>query len=161
VIDTSSVIRSRDLVQGETQQKIAFAKLDGLVHDGVLVYPPQVVTELDRYATKDLPFRWAKRNEGRATRFVVTYAEVQSVLAVARVIDPSRAGGAEEADPYVIALAKQLKDRGCEVTVLTDDFDDIPNVKYSLATGCGLLQIPVLRAKPFLAEQKIWPKAAT
>lgn len=160
VVDTSSLIRARDLVQGQVDQRFVFAQLDGLVHRNELVYPIQVLRELEQHidAETDPPYAWAKRNQALAARRSVTMLDIRRVLALAQVIDPDKVGGVEEADPYVLTLADVLKAEGHQVTVITDDFRDRLPVKLSLSTGCGLLGIPSVPIQPFLAQQRIWPR---
>jgi hypothetical protein len=85
VIDTSSIIAVRRLVPRVDQPRV-FVKLDSLVTGDSLVYPAQVVDELERYSdtssgNPDLPFQWAKKNQARATRHGPQFAKVREVLA--------------------------------------------------------------------------------
>jgi len=161
VIDTSSIIAVRRLVP-RTDQPVVFGKLDALVTSDSLVYPTQVVEELERYSdtssgTPDLPLLWAKRNQLRATRHGPQFEKVREVLAhpqVRNILDPDKIG-VEEADPYVLGLAMFLKDQG-EVTVITEERRDRPG-KMSINTACGLLRLYCLSMEPFLAQQGIWP----
>jgi Domain of unknown function (DUF4411) len=161
VIDTSSIIAVRRLVPRADQLKV-FGKLDSLITSDALVYPAQVVDELERYSdtssgNPDLPFQWAKRNQARATRHGPQFEKVREVLAhpqVRNIVDPDKAG-VDEADPYVLGLAIYLKDQG-EVTVITEERRDRPG-KLSMNTACGLLRMYCLSMEPFLAEQGIWP----
>jgi hypothetical protein len=161
VVDTSSIIAVRRVVPRGDQPGV-FAKLDSLMATDVLVYPVQVVEELERYTettsgNPDLPFQWAKRNQPQATRHGPQFEKVREVLAhpqVRNVLDPDKTG-VDEADPYVLGLAMSLKDQG-EVTVITEERKDRPG-KMSLNTACGLLRLYCLSMEPFLAQQGIWP----
>jgi hypothetical protein len=161
VIDTSSIIAVRRLVPRGEQPKV-FGKLDLLIASDALVYPVQVVDELERYAdttsgNPDLPFQWAKRNQPKATRHGPQFEKVREVLAhpqVRNILDPDKTG-VDEADPYVLGLAMLLKDHG-EVIVITEERRDRPG-KLSLNTACGLLRLYCLSMEPFLAQQGIWP----
>ena len=127
-----------------------------------LVYPSQVVDELERYldtssGNPDLPYQWAKRNQAHATRHGPQFEKVREVLAhpqVRNIVDPDKAG-VEEADLYVLGLPMYLKDQG-EVTVITEERRDRPG-KLSINTACGLLRLYCLSMEPFLAQQGIWP----
>lgn len=161
VVDTSSIIAVRRLVP-RVNQPTVFGKLDTLVTSDSLVYPAQVVDELERYSdtssgNPDLPFQWAKRNQARAIRHGPQFEKVKEVLAhpqVRNIVDPDKAG-VDEADPYVLGLAMYLKDQG-EVTVITEERRDRPG-KLSLNTACGLLRLYCLSMEPFLMQQGIWP----
>lgn len=161
VIDTSSIIAVRRLIP-RTDQPAVFRRLDALVTSDSLVYPAQVIDELERYSdvssgNPDLPFQWAKKNQVRATRYGPQFEKVREVLAhpqVRNILDPDKTG-VEEADPYVLGLAMYLKDQG-DVTVITEERRDRPG-KLSMNTACGLLRVYCLSMEPFLAEQGIWP----
>jgi len=160
VIDTSSIIEVRRRVPHGNQRAV-FQKLDELVATGTLVYPIQVVTELEaqydpKSATPDLPYDWVKRNQKMATRHGYLFDRVREVLQHPQakfVLDPEKVG-TEEADPYILGLALHLKEQG-DVTVLTEETRDRPD-KLSLNSACGLLRIYCLRIVPFLAQQGIW-----
>lgn len=51
------------------------------------------------------------------------------------VVDPNKSS--EDADPYVLARAVQLRAQGLEVVVVTDDDVDRMPIKISLTTACG------------------------
>lgn len=102
-------------------------------------------------------YRWAKKNQAKATRHGVQFGMVKEILAhpqVSRVVDPDKAG-VEEADPYVLALAVYLKREGYDVTVLTEETKNRPD-KLSMNTACGLLRLWCLSIEPFLVERNIW-----
>lgn len=164
VIDTSSIIAVRRIIPAvpARQRRSVFSQLDGLVADGSLVYPIQVVKELGQYTSApatspDLPYQWAKKNQLRATRHGRQYTVLKEILAhpqVKSVVDPDKIG-TEEADPYVLALAVYLKSDHV-VTVLTEERKDRPD-KLSMNTACGLLQLFCLSMEAFLAHVRIWP----
>ena len=160
VIDTSSLIQIKQVVPAE-HRKMVFAHLSELVERDVLVYPAEVVAELGRAAKPgDMPHQWATQNEEHATRHGSMLTEVSQILRhahVRRVLDPDKATGVDEADPYVLALALHLK-QGSDVMVLTEERRDSPK-KLSMASACGLLRFFCLSIEPFMAQQKIWPSA--
>lgn len=161
VIDTSSVIGVKQQLEARVQPRI-FKALDALVENGALVFPKQVVMELDEGYTgskrdSDLPLNWIKRNEERGCWAKTDWDLVKLVLASAEnLVDEDRTSGIEPADPYVLSLAKHLADDGHRVVVLTEDRNDKPK-KMSLATACGLFDIASLPVLAFLKQQGIWP----
>lgn len=101
---------------------------------------------------------WARTNSVKACRHGPDYSAVKRVLErVSDVIDPDKASGAEDADPYVIALALRLREAGEDATVVTEDRKDKP-AKMSLATACGLWSIPTVPFEAFLAHLGIWTR---
>lgn len=89
----------------------------------------------------DEPLEWARRNRVAATRHGVDLESVRRALAkVPTVLDVDKTAGADEADPYVLGLALSLKDRGHEVTVVSEERKDKPD-KTSMNTACGLLRL--------------------
>lgn len=160
IIDSSSIIEIRRAIPSKDQKKI-FERLTQLVNNDRLVYPKMVLDELERYLidpdNPDLPYAWTKENETKATRFKISLEEVKDVLAqpqIARILDPDKPPKPEEADPYILALAIQLKGQ-TPVKVLTQEHKDTPK-KLSLNSACGLLGIVSLPIEPFLAQQSIW-----
>jgi hypothetical protein len=82
---------------------------------------------------------------------------VKEVLArVPEVLDPDKPRGAEEADPYILALAVELKRDGRDVTIITQEKTDKPG-KLSLSSAAGLLKIPAVTVLPFLKSQGLLP----
>ena len=61
------------------------------------------------------------------------------------VVDVNKAG--EDADPYVLALARQLESSGHTVCIVTEDTVD--RSRISIATACGRLQIDYCRVRDF------------
>ncbi|HYS56715.1 MAG TPA: hypothetical protein VEM34_01060 [Burkholderiales bacterium] len=163
VIDTSSITEVRRIVPADRQVAV-YAGLTELVVKEVLVFPKQVVGELRNYTGSpknkpDLPYDWATKNEGLATRFGFSAASLRKVLShslARRVVDPDKSG-AEEADPYVLELGIRLKEQGHEVTILTEDRKDKPE-KISLHTAASILRLVPLGVEAFLEVQNIWNK---
>jgi|SRR6266850_4920852 len=161
VIDTSSILQVRRTVP-KTHLAEVLERLDALVEVGAVVYPTEVVKELERFSnpdptTPDRPLEWVQKNEAKATRFGHQFETLKEILKhsqVRRVVDPDKAG-VEEADPYVLALAVHLK-ATYDVTVLNEERKDKPH-KISIATACGLLKLLSLPMEPFLADRGIWP----
>jgi hypothetical protein len=91
-----------------------------------------------------------------ATRHGTDFELVRRVLAkVPTVLDPDKPGGADEADPYILGLALNLKDKGHEVTVVSEERKDRPD-KMSLNTACGLLRLYCVPLMGLLRDQDIF-----
>jgi hypothetical protein len=68
VFDTSSIIEIRRSIENARKQAV-FRAMSSLVSSGRLVFPIQVVKELERFADPNLPdaqYLWAKANEEMA-----------------------------------------------------------------------------------------------
>lgn len=166
VIDTSSIIQVRQSIPPPDRPKV-FNALTAAVDRGVLLFPKQVLDELEeatnarRDKTKpDLPYEWAKRNGGAATREGFSGENLVRILEdpiIARVVDPDKLGK-EEADPYILELATRLAAQGHAVTVLTEDMKEKGVIKTSLRTACSILRIPSYGIEIFLERHGIWRK---
>jgi hypothetical protein len=162
VIDTSSIVEIRRGLVPSTSIPNVYRALGRLVDANSLVYPKQVLGELEEYTgfvknKPDLPYEWAKKHEGQATRFGFDDKNLSKVLShsiVRRVVDPDKSGR-EEADPYVLELATRLRDSGHHVTVITEDRKNKPT-KLSLDSACGLLRIVSLPIQVVLESESIW-----
>lgn len=158
VIDTSSICEVRRAVPIAVRKQ-TFAGLTKLVNDGRLVYPPEVLDELKRTADLKAPdeqYLWAKTNSEVANaRGKCELSDVKPVLdAVPNVLDPQKDSGAEEADPYVLAVARKLRSEGVDARVVTQETKDSPS-KMSLNTAAGILGIPCVPLKAFLTAESI------
>jgi hypothetical protein len=168
VIDTSSIIAIRRLISNHKQMKPVMTELDAYVHRGAIVFPLQVVGELERLTDEivrkqgsDPPYAWAKKNDRKATRHGPVYGEAKRVLQrVPNLIDPNKisVGGVDDADPYVIGLALAIlaAESHHVVTIITEDFNTSPH-KTALADAAGLFRIPTVRCRTFLRDEEIWP----
>jgi hypothetical protein len=84
-----------------------------------------------------------------------TLEEVKRVLEIVPdILDPSKESGADEADPYVLALAKKLRDLGIDARVITEETKNSPT-KLSLNTACGMLGIPSVPLLGLLRAENI------
>jgi hypothetical protein len=158
VIDTSSIIAVRRDVTVAVR-KNAFAKLTQLVNNGRLVFPPEVLDELERNTDPKNPdeqYQWCNDNAAKAYALEsCDHDDVKAVLAdVPTVLDPEKESGVEEADPYVLALAQKLRAAGVDARVVTQESKDTP-LKMSMSTAAGVLGIPCVPLKAFLAAEKI------
>ena len=159
VADTSSIVEVRRIVRRQDQDGV-FRALSQLVNDDVLIYPVQVVKELERYkgggSGQDRPYEWVKENQEHATRHGTDFESLKAILEhpqVRQIVDPDKIG-VEEADPYVLELAARFRETYA-VTVLTEEIRDKP-AKLSMNTACGLLRLVPLRMGAFLVQQGIW-----
>ena len=157
VVDTSSVAESRRSIEN-TKKKQVFESMGTLVSDGRIVFTKQVVGELERAADAGSPdpqYLWAKQHSAKATEHAPSFEEVKGILsAVPTVLDPDKDAGAEEADPYLLALAVRLRGEGKDARIVTEEIRDTPR-KMSLNTACGLLGVPSVPLKAFLRFEGI------
>ena len=127
--------------------------MSALVEEGRLCYPKEVVGELERAADPKAPdaqYLWAKQHETRASEPKPALEIVKRILAaVPTVLDPDKDMGAEEADPYVLAMAVHLRSENQDARIITEEKNDTPS-KLSLRTAAGLLGIPSVPLKAFL-----------
>jgi Domain of unknown function (DUF4411) len=173
VIDTCSVIEIRrtSLQIPRAKQPAIYRALTALVTEGILVYPRQVLAELERQTSTikakgqiDLAYEWAHQNAEEACKHATDYRALRDALAVEGVedlLDSDKAGGVEPADPYVLGLAHQLRGSH-EPCVITEDRKNAPD-KIGLASAVGLVGIPVVPIRAFLRNRNIWrvPSGAT
>jgi hypothetical protein len=152
VIDTSSVAEIRRSIENSKKANV-FSRMGTLVQEGRLVFPKQVVDELQRGADLQSPdpqYKWAKQHEVKATECVPSFEEIKDILAVvATVLDPDKDTGVEEADPYILAVAVRLRAEEKDARIVTEETKDIPR-KMSLRTAAGLLGVPAVPLKAFL-----------
>ncbi len=149
VIDTSSLLGVRETF-GRTRESKVLTRLGERAASGNLIFPPEVLGELERGAADapDAPLLWARANRAFAER-KANLETVKAVLKVAPdVLDPDIPH--EQADPYVLALAMDQQGLGLyEVTIVTDDRRDKPG-KLSLATAARMLRIPSVPLHAFV-----------
>lgn len=160
VIDTSSITEIRRRLT-RADQVTVYTSLTLLVTGGHLVFPAEVLDELKRGSNpsssrEDLPFEWCKSVAGTASLnpSLVTVKEVLGQ--VPDVLDPDKPRGAEEADPYILALAVELKRNGQDASIITQDKTDKPK-KLSLSSAAGILKIPAVAVLAFLKSQGLLP----
>lgn len=153
VVDSSSLILARSLYS-RTDHTKALDGLGRLVDDGRLVYPREVIGELDRYAGATNPaLAWAKQHQAAATARQPSFDRVAEVLArVPEVLDADKEG-IEEADPYVLAMAEDLRAEH-DVRVVTEEFKTT-TAKMPLGSAAGYLGIPSVSLKTLLKFEDI------
>jgi hypothetical protein len=164
MIDTCSILEvRRGLIPGPEIPRV-YAQLTEIVNDGNLIFPKQVVDELEECtgsttAKPDQPYIWAKKNSDQATRFGFDGNNLKAVLAhpiAQKVLDTAKSGK-EEADAYILELATRLQRDRHQVTVLTEDRKNKP-MKLSLHSACGVLRVVPLNIEVFLAQRGIWTR---
>jgi hypothetical protein len=163
VIDTSSVIQVRQVMSQATTPKVTavYARLIALAQRGVLRFPRAVIDEIKIGATKaatpDPATSWATACDKLAVANHQVFTEAKEVLKeVPDLLDVNKTSTTDEADPYVVGLALKLSRAGETVTVVTEETRDSP-AKTSMNSACGIMRIPSLSIRVFLARQKIWP----
>ena len=164
VIDTGSIIEIRRGVPTVVRGKV-LAELDGRAATGHLIYPPEVVGELERAAEEikskgqpDLPLAWARKHEENGTRYGHLLDEARRVLArIPTLIDPDKISidGTDDADPHVVALALFVQAEGHEVRIITEDITTTPK-KTTLTDAAGIFGIGCVRFRTFLISEAIW-----
>ncbi len=169
VIDTSSIIAVRRVfaVTGQKRasrslKKLVFANMKSLAEQQRLVYPSQVHRELKDANSKsksphdDLPFEFVEDTKKIAMK-TADFRYVQELMqdtGTRRMID-YEAEDKEEADPYVVAVALELRDQGVDVGVVTEERSDSLG-RTSMNTVCGLKDLVCVPLRAFLHREKIW-----
>lgn len=157
VIDTSSLLAVRE-TYGAAHERKVLAALAKYATRGKLWYPPEVCGELedgeDAASGPDFPLVWVRNHRHCAER-KADLGTVRRVLdRCSDLLDPDKPE--EQADPYVLAVAIDLKIGGFDVCVVTDDRKDKPT-KLSLATATGMFQVPSVPLHAFVRGEKLYP----
>jgi hypothetical protein len=156
VVDSSSLIAIKENFSPAERKRI-FTALTVLVNNGAVIYPPQVIIELGRYADgdsakQDEVYAWA--HEHKDTAVIEPPADVvREVLAdpiAMKVVDVNKTG-VEEADAYVLALARHTSKKSPDVVVVVQEIRDNAN-KISMTTACGALRLVRLPLIQFLQQ---------
>jgi hypothetical protein len=132
--------------------------MGALVEAGRLVFPKETVKELERFVDLTAPddqYEWAARWESEACRNEPSLETVREVLEKApKVLDPDKDTGAEEADPYVLAMALRFRAEGKDARVVTQENKESPR-KMSLSTAAGMLGLASVPLEAFLEFEGI------
>ncbi|MCP5071647.1 MAG: hypothetical protein GY946_34240 [bacterium] len=64
-------------------------------------------------------------------------------------MDTEKTGGADEADPYVLAYAVLLAGTGAKVTVVTEERTSRPD-KLAMTDAAGILELPAMSLDAYL-----------
>lgn len=157
VVDTSSIIEIRRSVPNADRRHV-FSRLSSLVNEGRLKFPRQVIEELRRSANPDARdplLEWAEQVESEACPTEPAYTKVKEVLShVPDILDPNSDSGVDEADPYVLALARGLREQELDARIVTQETKDSPR-KMSLNTAAGILGIPSVPLHGLLRAEEI------
>ena len=153
VLDTSALVQFKTIIKINDQWN-SFKRFEELVISGSLRMPKQVVKEATNVIHPDVPGAWAA---GMRKKIKPPLEPEESIVSyimreVGNVVDSEREE--DDADPYVIALAKQLQDDGNKVSVVSNECVDY-DPRISIETACGILNIPHIRPKQFLSSVKI------
>lgn len=144
VVDSDCLIGLKRTVKLDDQWDY-FQVLTELVEAGYLAFPRQVVHEVRGVQYPDTPGAWMARNRN-SCRYPQpsddALAEVMSLLAPGpgTLVDVN--APLDKADPYIVAMAYDLRSRYKNVRVLlaTEDAKD-RQAQMSPATACGRLGI--------------------
>ncbi len=151
VFDTSALIAIKSLPR--EKRPAVLEALSRLVKEGRLRMPDQVVAELERYS--DAVQEWAVEVQGIACSGSPTLDDTKDVLAIVpKILDPKKDAGVDEADPYVLAMARQIRLQGGEVRIVTQETKDNPE-KMSLNTAAGILGIASVPLAGFMHVEEI------
>lgn len=131
IVDSSALIATKTIVSVANQWD-AFKHLEQMVRDGQIAMPRQVINEVSELSHPDLPGAWVPGVRGNLQHPLdVHHSHLREVMSVAGdVVDVYKTG--EDADPYVLALARQLKGSGHTVCIVTEDTVD--RNRISIAT---------------------------
>ena len=160
VIDTSALIHMKNVEVLKLGDQFGFFEaLTPMLRAGSLAYPRHVANELSRAMYPDTPGTWAV-----GYRDLVVYPDpsddaMADVLSVAQLVDPQSENSFEEADPYLVAMACDIRDHydGVRVIVVSDDVKDRMPSKESVATACQRLEIDCWQASEFVKHIKGLP----
>ena len=152
VLDTSALVQFKKIVNINDQWE-AFKQLEEMVVSGALRMPNQVISEASRITRPDVPGAWASGMRGkRVPPLEPDESLLERVMKeVGNVVDPTKTR--EDADPYVIALAKQLQPGG-EVSVVSNEVVD-HSPRICIQTACGKMKIPHELPQEFLSAVNI------
>lgn len=161
VIDTSSILRVRrmyDPAVADSQYRVradhdycitVLDHLKGLVREGRVTFPKQVKEELYKPTSHDLASQWVFQTASLRRYPEPSLDVLASVLTkVPRLADPTKS--TEDADPYIVALALELLQKGALHALVTEDVRDRRST--SIATACATLGIPWLTTLQFLVD---------
>jgi hypothetical protein len=153
VVDTSVLIGLKSTVHIDNQWS-TLTRMHELVTEGSLAFPKQVAKELAYGEYPDAPGAWVGSAKREVSHQQPSEDTLIKVLAAAPLlVDIETTDDREVADPYVAAMALDIKDAhdGCRVVVATDDKIDRLPVKVSLVTACDQLGIETCTPKQFVA----------
>lgn len=134
ILDSSALLNTKTAIRVGDQWDF-FEGLLRRVKTGLVVVPMQVMKEISESAWPDMPGAWAAAAYHQSPHaYDAEYEWVQRVMAETPDIIEVDAE-MNKADPWVVALALQLRSEGSEVVVVADDYKDRPT-KISIASAC-------------------------
>lgn len=170
IIDTSSIFevnRVNTLSLGEDDKKRVYRELEKLIAQGVLGFPEQVKVEASDQGYDDTPARWTRKmhkahlktGPGKS-RFNPSNKYLAEVMSrVGNVVDTRKEDPDKEADPYILAVALELRASGLDAIIISQETnrvnprDGLPAGKISIKEAGALLGIPTVNLREFLEEQ--------
>ncbi len=150
ILDTNIIITIKNRLRVSDQWE-TLTYLGRLVDAGWVTFPKQVAAELERAKHPDGPGIWAVAARGRRRYSEPSDESMADVLGVVPgLLDPNEERN--QADPYVIALAYELRERypDVRVVVATENMRDLPPLT-SPGTACERLRLERLDFDGFLA----------
>ena len=149
VLDSSSIINFKSTIAPRNQED-TLRLLDRLVSQRKIAFPRQVVQEVSGQGQNDLPAIWISQN---SPNLLHPKSPKESYLqkVLNKVPDlVERDNTKDAADPFILALALQLKDNDWDVCVVTDDYIDRFPRKRSLRNACETMGIKVVQTVEFI-----------
>ncbi len=156
ILDTSSLVETKSVVTLAEQWE-TFKLLEDMVNSGKIAMPKQVINELSEFKHPDIPGAWATGIRKNLKFSVdVNYESVATVQSKCpKLTDYTKEN--EDADPYVVALAHQLKAQDEIPCVVTED--KVNHKFQSIVNACSQLEIKCTDIKTFLTHCKSIYKA--
>lgn len=148
VLDSSVVIHLKHRLKVGDQWPFLL-RLTQLVEAGAVGWPRYVKAEVTRAQYPDAPGAWLAGQSSQPFP-EPAYATLAEVLAVAQLVDAEAED--EVADPWVVAMAVELRDANPmhRVVVASDDAVDRMPVKESIATACERLGLERWSCETFI-----------
>ena len=154
VIDSCALINMKDfsLVKHHEQFPM-FARMTQLLDEGRLALPRQVAAEMSHIRYADIPGGWATGYQAHCRYPQPVDETMADVLGAAQLLDPQGDSEFQEADPYVVAMALEIRDHypQTRVIVVSDDVKDRLPRKESVQTACDALELECQRSSDFVA----------
>jgi Domain of unknown function (DUF4411) len=148
VFDTSSIIEFKASVVPAANQWNVFKALEEMVARGEIAVCKQVFSELTRITHTDVAGAWAHGVKPQCRYLEVEHDWVVQVLdVVPDLLDFDKQN--EDADPWVVAQACELREAGYQAFIVTCDQRDHPG-NLSIVSACNRLQLVALEPEEFL-----------
>lgn len=137
------------MITPEVQDRI-LTLLNQLVLQGKIAFPHQVIREVSGGGQDDLPAIWAVQNSRDLKH--PKYPDDNYVKRVSSAVPDlvERGSTKDEADPFVLALALQLKHNDWNAIVVTEDRVDRLPRKRSLKSACKIMGVEMIQTVDFL-----------